>query len=260
MKKLVLSLSAVAVSSALMLTPAKPDGAGFVLEFSKDVYIPGETALLTVSAEPGTISWLGFDFDPGPTLIPGIGELSLGFSSSFQFAPLPVMPPEGFQEFTWVCSNPCTNPITGNDMYIQGIAIDPVTMSLCVSNVEVLNVEDLFETCESQGCTPGYWKNHTEDWAEAGLSPDQDWDTVFGVDYFDPDVTLLQSMNPSDNWVFAAHSTAALLNASHPGADYELLPSEIIQIVQDAVASGDDSEIEAAKDLFDHLNNTGCPF
>jgi hypothetical protein len=39
-----------------------------------------------------------------------------------------------------------------------------------------------------EGCTPGYWKNHLEDWPPTGLDIVDDFDTTFGVDLFDPKV------------------------------------------------------------------------
>jgi hypothetical protein len=32
------------------------------------------------------------------------------------------------------------------------------------------------------GCTPGYWKNHVENWV--GVFPSDDFDNTLGVDYF----------------------------------------------------------------------------
>lgn len=260
MKSLALSLAAlVPMAPAAPAAPAV-DTSGIEISFSKDVYIPGEVAYLTVSAAPGTLVWFGFDTDPGPTTIPGIGEFDLGFSSSFLSTTNPlVIPVEGSLELSWVCSNPCENPITGTDIYIQAVAVDPITMEICLSNSDVLNVEDLFGECATEGCTPGYWKNHTNQWAPTGYAPGDDFDTVFGVDYFQPDQTLLEAMNPSDNWTLGAHAVAALLNAAHPGSNYSLLPNEVIAKMQEA-AAGDDATQHAIKDELDHLNNTGCPF
>lgn len=101
-----------------------------------------------------------------------------------------------------------------------------------------------------EGCTPGYWRNHFEDWPPTGYSPDDDFDTVFGVDYFDPDITLGQAIKLGGGGVkkLARHGTAALLSAAHPDVAYPYTVAEVIAFVQ----SGD-------VDLLDVANNLGCP-
>jgi hypothetical protein len=84
------------------------------------------------------------------------------------------------------------------------------------------------------GCTPGYWRNHYEDWASTGYSPSDDFDTVFGVDYFSPDISLAEAIWLGGGGVrkLARHGTAALLNAAHPSVDYPLTVAEVIALVQ----------------------------
>jgi hypothetical protein len=77
-----------------------------------------------------------------------------------------------------------------------------------------------------EGCTPGYWRNHIEDWADAGLNPGDDFDATFGI---------------------ARHGTAALLSALHPAVAYPYSPAQVISTVQ-----GGDVE-----DLVD-ANELGC--
>lgn len=107
-----------------------------------------------------------------------------------------------------------------------------------------------------EGCTPGYWKNHTGNWV--GFSTGDDFDTVFGVDLFNPDIDLETAVNLPGNSLnaFARHATAALLNAAHPQVSYDHTVAEVIQKVQDAVAN---NTVEATKDEFDDLNNQGSP-
>ena len=45
-----------------------------------------------------------------------------------------------------------------------------------------------------EGCTPGYWKTKLWRWDETPYSPDMDFDTVFGVDVMDPDLTLWEAI------------------------------------------------------------------
>ncbi|MFN2106539.1 MAG: hypothetical protein ACK2UJ_16805, partial [Candidatus Promineifilaceae bacterium] len=85
-------------------------------------------------------------------------------------------------------------------------------------------------------CTPGYWKqpHHLDDWPPTGLNPTDNFDTTFGVSYFNPDITLLQALQARGGGVnkVARHGTAALLNALHPSVDYPLTPAEVILAVQ----------------------------
>lgn len=106
----------------------------------------------------------------------------------------------------------------------------------------------------AQGCTPGYWKNHTGVWVSYG--PSQLYDDVFGVSY-SPTLTLGGALEQGGGG-FAAlgrHSTAALLGAAHPDVNYGLTTSEIIAAVRQAFASGTP---EPLKDRLDGLNNAGC--
>jgi hypothetical protein len=107
-----------------------------------------------------------------------------------------------------------------------------------------------------EGCTPGFWKNHLDAWI--GYSPGADFDATFGVDLFDPNITLEDAVNRRGGGVnaLARHAVAALLNAAHPDVDSAFTTAEVIDIVQDAEASGD---FEAAKDMLAAENERGCP-
>jgi len=89
-------------------------------------------------------------------------------------------------------------------------------------------------------CSPGYWKNHPDSWAAAGYSPDDNYNSVFGVND-DPSLTLMGAIerNGGGSNAFARHAVAALLGASHPGVtNYPYSPAEVIAMVQDAYANG----------------------
>ena len=90
--------------------------------------------------------------------------------------------------------------------------------------------------CDDGNCvrSPGYWKNHLDAWPPSGLSPDDDFDTTFGVDFFSPDITLFDAVNLKGGGIkkVARHGTAALLNASHPAVNYPLSVAEVIAAVQ----------------------------
>lgn len=113
-------------------------------------------------------------------------------------------------------------------------------------------IDDLV-VCEEQnggggeGCTPGYWKNHLEDWAATGFAPGDDFDATFGVDLFNPNITLEQAVNLGGGGVnrLARHGTAALLSAAHGDVDYPYSVAEVIAFVQ----AGDADALEAANEL-----------
>jgi hypothetical protein len=116
----------------------------------------------------------------------------------------------------------------------------------------------------SDGCTPGYWKQEQHFWAWT-YDTDADFDTVFGVDFFDPDETLLDVL-----WLqgdktginkFAAHAVAGLLNAAYFGnPTYWETEAGVIALVQ-AVNPGSTpkANIVNLKDRLDDWNNSGCP-
>ena len=109
-----------------------------------------------------------------------------------------------------------------------------------------------------EGCTPGYWKNHVGSWP-ATFHTDDDFDTVFGVDAFDPDITLMEALNQGGGGIIALgrHAVAALLNAESGGVDYALSVQEVIALVQAAVGPGGD--IEGTKNHLEGFNEQGCP-
>jgi hypothetical protein len=107
-----------------------------------------------------------------------------------------------------------------------------------------------------EGCTPGYWKqdHHLDSWV--GYAPTDDYETVFGVDApFTLDLQDTMWLEGGQEEALGRHSVAALLNAVHPDVDYAYTEAEVIQLVQDAYASG---EIEETKDLFEAANEQFC--
>jgi hypothetical protein len=106
-----------------------------------------------------------------------------------------------------------------------------------------------------EGLTPGYWKNHLEDWPPTGYSPSDSYDAIFGVvNHLDSGLTLGQTigMNGGGEKALMRHATAALLSAAHPNIEYPLTISEVIAIVQAAYAPGGD--FTDAKDILAPLN------
>jgi hypothetical protein len=121
---------------------------------------------------------------------------------------------------------------------------------------------------EFEGCSPGFWKNHPEDWAATGLSPDQTVGSLYrGANRF-PDLaasTLLEALQfgggPGDEGAaktLLRQAVAAALNALHPDITsswpYPMLVTEVNRTLQ--------QNRDAMLGLADHLdekNNFGCP-
>ena len=100
----------------------------------------------------------------------------------------------------------------------------------------------------TNGCTPGFWKNHTNEWAAAGFQTTDSFNGTFVVNAFNPDRTLLEAVQSGGGGINALgrHAVAALLNAAALGASsFGLSVDQVKQMVQDAFASG--GSIEGAK-------------
>lgn len=111
----------------------------------------------------------------------------------------------------------------------------------------------------TNGCTPGFWKNHTSHWPDGYLTSDS-FNLTFGVAAFNPDRTLLEAAQNGGGGADALgrHAVAALLNAAALGAaNFGLSESQVKTMVQDAFAPGGD--IEGTKNSFVLLNEASCP-
>jgi len=106
-----------------------------------------------------------------------------------------------------------------------------------------------------EGCTPGYWKQpqHLDSWDDTPYRPSDDFDTVFGGNYFAPDITLLDALKLKGGGfnALARHAVAGLLNASHPDVEYGLTTAEVIALLEGGT--------EANKDILEYYNELGCP-
>lgn len=114
----------------------------------------------------------------------------------------------------------------------------------------------------TEGCTPGYWKQkqHFGNWVGYNpIDPNASrYETVFGVDIFSGNPTLLQALGTGGGGAnrFGRHTTAALLNAASADVDYGFTVADVIAAVQAAVASGD---LDSLSDKFEGMNERGCP-
>ncbi|WP_421621976.1 hypothetical protein [Alkalilimnicola ehrlichii] len=147
------------------------------------------------------------------------------------------------------------------------------------------NVSNIDHECTTgQGCTPGFWKNNTEAWDCTGYSPGQCiernedgscavWD-AFGAGTRFSDVfhtgptcapsyaTLMEVLQSggqggckgSLDW----HAVGALLNAACNSVDYGATVEDVKEAYYMAREDAD-TDPELVKDVFDNMNNRGCP-
>ena len=111
-----------------------------------------------------------------------------------------------------------------------------------------------------EGCTPGYWKQsqHFGNWT-APYTPTTAFSSVFANAF--PGMNLLQVLSQGGGGMKALgrHAVAALLNTASANVDYDLTTAQVIAAFNSAYASGNAGTIEQQKNLFDILNNQGCP-
>lgn len=116
-----------------------------------------------------------------------------------------------------------------------------------------------------EGCTPGYWKNHTGAWD--GYSPNQTVSSVFsGVESQLANYTLLQALSfQGGSGLLGAErillraAVAALLNSTDDVVDYPLYTNEVRNRVSAALTSNDRQRMLNLANNLDRKNNLGCP-
>jgi hypothetical protein len=110
-----------------------------------------------------------------------------------------------------------------------------------------------------EGCSHGFWKNHPSKWSTYSTS--QTVGSVFtGLPPAISSLTLLKALKQSGGGLNALtrEAIAALLNAAQPGVDYPLTTGEVVDMVNQAIASGNKSTIESLKDTLETFNNRGA--
>jgi len=85
------------------------------------------------------------------------------------------------------------------------------------------------------GCTPGFWKNHVALWSDL---TNADYDSTFGVNFFTPDLTLVEAIQLNGEPLIF-HSIAAYLNSIYLSGQFGFSTSQVINLVQQANGSGD---------------------
>ena len=134
-----------------------------------------------------------------------------------------------------------------------------------------------------QGCTPGYWKNHTESWQEyTATTKLQSLFTIPANLASFRTETMLDALQGGGGpgltgavTILVRAAAAAYLNAAHDGVGFPLrrsLPSPYAPwssdprfaagmrgAVSNALASGDRTTILDLATVLDDANNLGCP-
>lgn len=120
---------------------------------------------------------------------------------------------------------------------------------------------------ETQGCTPGYWKNHYDDavlyggaWTLRAAAAE-----VTGLDesqlsFIPADIGLVDAATGQASGVeqqFYRHLAAGILNIWSGQVDYLDPQTTLTDILLSAAA--DPSDLEDEKDALDDANNLGCP-
>lgn len=188
------------------------------------------------------------DEDPatGAVILTLVGEGTTGADGTVTFTGLDAPRPYKVMEPKLDCWEVVPAPgqaigyDEGRNAYFQRVWLD----SDAITRVEFGNVY----TCPAlAGCTPGYWRNHLEDWPATGYAPADIFNTVFGVGYFASDYTLGEAINQGGGGlnVLARHGTAALLSAAHPEVNYPFTVAEVIAKVQ----AGEVADLEWANEL-----------
>jgi len=140
-----------------------------------------------------------------------------------------------------------------------------------------------------EGCTPGYWRNnlamnvgpgdgqaftnweipHTDLFSATFPPHDPDLKSAYKhsihkaqgkwkIESGESIASALWAQGGQEN-ALARHGVAALLNAASSDVSYALTEGAVVTLVSEALASGDQSQIAAAKNTLATENERGCP-
>ncbi len=157
------------------------------------------------------------------------------------------------------------------------------TSALLAGMIAIASPASATKVGSDQGCTPGYWKNHTSAWQEYSTStPLSSLFTIPANLSSFGSKTMLEALNggggPGLNGattILVRAASASYLNAANDNVGFPLrrsLPSPfepwasdarfangIRGAVTDALASGNRDTILALATTLDNANNLGCP-
>ncbi|MCH9039217.1 MAG: hypothetical protein IIC23_07470 [Chloroflexi bacterium] len=123
-----------------------------------------------------------------------------------------------------------------------------------------------FANYAGNGCTPGFWKNHTSTWPSP-YNADPLFESVFTVPTAYA-ATLGSPNSLSDvlqlgggcEQALGRHGVAAFLNAVMLGATaFGISSAAVVSAVNSALATEDCAQIESAKDNLEGFNERSCP-
>jgi hypothetical protein len=119
------------------------------------------------------------------------------------------------------------------------------------------------------GCTPGYWKNHTDTWSDTAYTPSQTVGSVFSGASAFPSLsseTLLDALQGGGGpgtlgaaKILLRAAVAALLNAGDSDLNYPRTTAQILSDVNAALSSNDRDTMLTLASQLDADNNLGCP-
>ena len=125
----------------------------------------------------------------------------------------------------------------------------------CISDISYITLDE--PVCEEfEGCTLGYWKNHTDRWCDEYQTCDIYGEIFEGAPSQLVDLTLQQVLNLGGGGIYnlGRQSVAALLNACSEDVNFELsTPQDVIDYV-----TANFNNAGAAGSYLDMLNQAGC--
>jgi hypothetical protein len=139
-----------------------------------------------------------------------------------------------------------------------------VLAAVAVVGLVAVSSGGAWSTNSTEGCTPGFWKNHEEAWVT--YTPTQTVDSVFtGADPSLGSATLLEALSfqggpdlVGKQEILLRAAVAALLNTT-AGIDYGVKSKALINAVNSRLASGSEKKIINFATQLDNRNNLGCP-
>jgi hypothetical protein len=213
-----------------------PEGAVFVASFG----VLGETRTIPPTCECNTYFYCD-DAQGNPlprshfSCSRGIPDDLVTFPAGTQVTlacPLAeLFPPAAFGSGTFTCKACYDNEHQDLDLQPNGSCAHPP----CEENFTglVCSAPQTFTVGSTAygGCSPNFWTftNDPQPWLDAGFDGTEDFDTTFGVDRFDSDVTLFGALFQTGEIVdgLAREAVAGLLNASNPNVHYPYLPAAV---------------------------------
>ena len=131
----------------------------------------------------------------------------------------------------------------------------------CSSDAAFITLFEATNCDEFEGCTLGYWKNHTDRWCDAYTTCTL-YNSVFAESTLSPELTLLQALNLNGNTAgenLARQSVASLLNICSEDVSFNSEFATIAALQDYVNAAFTSGALNDAGSHLDFLNNAGCP-